>query len=277
MKKILKKSTFGILVTMLFIPAVYAKENDLSQYFYESAKEDINNIQLIEQKDIFIETLTSVDRYGQITNTQQEITEKEYEEYVQQQSYASCSTGNEIVSCWETNAKKLTLSVYGDKKTHIYRFLLNNLWKTIPKVKSFDVIAFRWTSTAGGIMEGTYFGNQYYNNDSITYDYGVKNAKSTADGVGISMNIVDDTSTYLNLSLDVFKAFTQKTAFNLFGTYQHATSGVSLENSQSYTFKSNGLGGVLYYSNTTIRNRYDGMDGINYSFSPELYIDPTQK
>lgn len=276
MKKILKKSTFGILMTMLFIPAAYAKENDLSQYYYDSAKENINNIQLVEQKNIYVETLTSIDRYGEVTNTQQEITEEEYENFIKQQSYASCSTGNEIVSCWETNAKKLTLSIYVDKKTNIYRYLLTNLWKTIPIVKSFDVIAFRWTSTAGGITQGQYFGTQYYNDDNISYAYQCNNAKSDLSGVGISMNIVDNTSTFLELTLDQFMAFNQKTAFNLFGTYQHATSGVSLANSQSYTFKSNGLGGVLYYSNATIRNRYDGMDGVNYSFSPELYIDPTQ-
>lgn len=241
---------------------------NLSQSFFDSAIENINNIQLVEKKDVYLETITHTDRDGKVTNYEQKITEKEYDNYVKQQSFSNnCTDG---VACWEINAKKLTLLIYQNTTTNEYQFRLINLWKTIPIVKSFDVIAFRWTSTADGIIQGISQGYQFYNNSHVYYSPDGTNTKSTSSGVGISMNIVDNTSTFLQNELYLYMSFTKRTAFNLFGTYQHATSGVSLANSQSYSFKSNGLGGVLYYSNSTIRNRYDGMDGISYSFAPAI-------
>ena len=50
----------------------------------------------------------------------------------------------------------------------------------------------------------------------------------------------------------------------MYGTYQHArnSNANTLAISKSYSFSSSGLGGVLYFSNSTYRNYYDGMTGV---------------
>lgn len=299
--KILKETLLGILLTVLFAPNVFAMEepyyvnnlgvemteteyntllakfdekfiDNLSQEFFDSAIIDIDNIQLVDQKKVYLETFTFKDRNGQITNSEREITEEEYNNFEKTQSYASCNDG---YACWETNAKKLMLDIYVDERTNLYAFRLINLWKSIPNVKSFDVIGFRWTSTGGGLQPGIYEGVQYYNNSFVSYSYGGDNSKTTSSGVGISMNIVDDTSSFLENDLYQYMAFTKLTTFNIFGTYQHATVATTLSESKSYSFSNSGLGKVLYYSNSSIRNKYDGMTGINYSFVPAIYNDPT--
>ena len=51
-----------------------------------------------------------------------------------------------------------------------------------------------------------------------------------------------------------------------YGTYQHAVTDVSLDESQSYTISHNGFGGVLNFA-TGVQNKYDGMNGISISLS----------
>lgn len=240
---------------------------------FEDVIDDINSLQLEKTDAIYVKTTTFEDPSGTTFTTEDIITESEYNNLTQVQSRTACNSGN---ACWETNAKKLTIQVYHNTTRNTYYVYLNNLWKTIPNVKSFDVAAFRWTSTSGEFNILTYAGTQYYNNSSSPYSYGGKNSKLTSSGLGISMNILDETTTYLENEIVVYGYFTQKTAFTIYGTYQHATSATNLEESQSYTFSSSGLGGVLYYSNSTIRNKYDGMTGISYTFSPALTDGPIQ-
>ena len=45
----------------------------------------------------------------------------------------------------------------------------------------------------------------------------------------------------------------------VYGTYQHATTNVSLATSKSYTISSSGLGGVLNHSYSSY---YGGMQGV---------------
>ena len=66
--------------------------------------------------------------------------------------------------------------------------------------------------------------------------------------------------------MDVEGTRTDPKAMTGYVTYQHATSALTLANSKSYTFSSSGLGGVLYYSNSTIRNKYDGMQGLSMNY-----------
>lgn len=50
--------------------------------------------------------------------------------------------------------------------------------------------------------------------------------------------------------------------FTVYGTYQHATSDLTLSQSQNYTFSSSGLGGVLKFANS-VSSKYDGMKGVS--------------
>ena len=77
------------------------------------------------------------------------------------------------------------------------------------------------------------------------------------------MNIVDNASSSLLNSLFIKFKIRENVTLTYYGTYQHATKNVTLAQSKSYNFAANGLGGVLYYSNATIRGYYDGMKGIS--------------
>ena len=70
--------------------------------------------------------------------------------------------------------------------------------------------------------------------------------------------------------MDVEGTHTELKTMAGYVTYQQASSALTLANSKSYTFSSSGLGGVLYYSNSTIRNKYDGMQGLSMNYVMNL-------
>lgn len=75
------------------------------------------------------------------------------------------------------------------------------------------------------------------------------------------MNIVDDVSTSLSNSMAI-TLLTGALPFTVYGTYQHATSDLTLSQSQNYTFSSSGLGSVLKFANS-VSSKYDGMKGVS--------------
>ena len=243
---------------------------NMDSRLFESLKEDLNNVDIIDTKVKYIKTITYKDELNNYFHSEVELTEDEYNNFVAEKSRSSCSDG---VACWETNAKKLFMRVYVDTSQGDYQFVMNNLWKSIPSVKSYDVMGFRWTSTSNEFIRTNYSGVQVYNNNQyIQYSMGGTNSKTASNGLGISMNIVDSASTYLSNTIIMYAGFSMNTVVTVYGTYQHATSDLSLANSKSYSFSSSGLGKVLYYSNTNIRNKYDNMQCIKYTFSPDVFI-----
>ena len=51
-------------------------------------------------------------------------------------------------------------------------------------------------------------------------------------------------------------------------SYQHASTSVSFNTvKNAYTFSNSGLGNVIYFSSSTLRNSYDGMGGISLTLS----------
>lgn len=149
-------------------------------------------------------------------------------------------------------------------------FYIQNAWQKTPINKSFDVIALRWsgsvveaTSTASGIQD--YKDTlQQVNPPYIAYSSTSGNMQYFSDGLGLSQNLVNDASYYVNvLSINA----TCSGTVNLYGTYQHAQGDLTLAQSQSYTFSESGLGGILYYKDSSIRNTYDNTSGLSISFA----------
>ena len=46
------------------------------------------------------------------------------------------------------------------------------------------------------------------------------------------------------------------------GTYQHAQSNVTLDQSKNYSINANGLGGGVEFA-SSVRGNYDGMQGVS--------------
>ena len=135
-------------------------------------------------------------------------------------------------------------------------------WLVTPATKSYDVTAMR--IDGGYVVEGTQDGTQtYWANGAygyVEYSPNGTNIRKADNGFGISMNLVNDASYFeTDISANVIATSSSATAY---GTYQHAVTDVTLDESQSYTISHNGFGEVLNFA-TGIRGSYDRMAGVS--------------
>lgn len=302
MKKILKLYGLYVLLMIMFIPNVFAESNvyytnnanvemteseynylleyfdaraiaNFSQELFDAAIRDVNDIETLGSEKIYVKTTTVTSPLGITTSEDTIITEEEYENFVPIVPRVACNHGN---ACWETNAKILYMSYERFTDSEGVPNLMLDVrldWKTTPNVKSYDVFATRFTDSNGGAAFDKVIAAQYAPNDTYVYYNDTPNTKIASNGVGVSMNLVDnfvhDQEGEYGAELDmaVYFNLTRNTTLSTWVTYQHATSNVTLAQSQDYTFNSTGLGGVLKYNSTSIGNRYDGMQGLNMAFA----------
>jgi len=147
-----------------------------------------------------------------------------------------------------------------------YFYLISDLsWTIMPACRSYDVFAFRTTHMTYDYVSGTqtyYHGSNYTN---VGYGDVSLGYKGLNNGAGISMNLVDDTTiTGLDLSLSAILNISEYnySQAHVFVSYQHAQSDLSREDSMSYTLSAGGLGNVIYYTDYSIKNKYDNMSGL---------------
>ena len=172
---------------------------------------------------------------------------------------------NSVIGGQYSTESKAIYGEYWLGDDNLYWGSLHVVWIKMPMIKQFDVMAMRWDNS---LTVMNVYGAQWGDSTQkmTTYDESSKNVKKTNYGIGISMNLHD---TYKN-ECELYMRIASRTKFGtyLHATYQHArhSNANTLAISQSYTFSSNGLGGVLYYSNATYRNYYDGMLGLSMPF-----------
>lgn len=85
------------------------------------------------------------------------------------------------------------------------------------------------------------------------------------NGAGISMNLVDAGHEFANLM--AYSGYYTNDNITFYASYQHAQSDISVADSKKYNLSSSGLGGVINFTNASIRSKYDGMQGISYLLS----------
>ena len=164
--------------------------------------------------------------------------------------------------CRETNYKRVNLGIGKEGNTYIVEVFLQ--WYTVPLITKFDDIAFRWTNNVTpthieGMQSATKNGNFVY----TTYLRNGTNTKEFSNAVGITMNMYDNATGH---TMDL-QAYFSSNPGTIYATYQHArNSSITKSNAMSYTISSSGLGGVLYFSDPIIRNYFDGMQGLTYTY-----------
>ena len=146
---------------------------------------------------------------------------------------------------------------------NVYLMDLTTLWLISPAIKSYDVIAMRTDDAS--IIEGSQEGTQgyIYKNGTtgyIDYSYNGTNMKRASNGFGISMNLLDAAHRYECFITARVRATTEWA--EVFGSYQHAATNVTLAQSQAYTISHNGYGEVINFA-TAVQNHYDGMQGVS--------------
>lgn len=284
----MKKIIMMILIYMMCITVVLANEkyvnengvnipigkyNELLEVFpknkiermtqtqYDKIKD--RNLKKISEEKKYYATHTLVNNMGmEIISFNEEVTEDEY--YNSDNQILPMSTCTIADVCWETDYKMLYLNVFHDSGSNEWGFLVGTFWKEVPKCRSYDVIAIRFdgikvTDYSG--FQGTWIDGYM---ESAEYNSDNKNFKAFDNGVGLSMNLFNDGYNYFDMELDVDGIATSN-SINVYATYQHAKSNLTLAQSQSYTLSQKGLGQVLYYSNSTIKNTYDNMQGVSIS------------
>lgn len=179
---------------------------------------------------------------------------------------------------YSTSTKKLEMQVVTGNLASVKIVTLTNTWLSIPSMKKFDVIALRPGSSSYTIKVNKNLISGYQKADStlINYDLESDNVKVSSSftgkgGIGISMNILDAVQSTLVNSMTVY-INTAADPFNIYGTYQHATSSTTEAESQNYTFSEEGYGKVLKFA-SSVKGKYDNMPGVDvsYSFGDELF------
>ena len=161
---------------------------------------------------------------------------------------------------YESNYKRIQI-IDSYVTNNLHSVMVYTQWLVTPATKSFDVTAMRVEDAT--VVEGTQDGTQTYWADgsynSITYSPNGTNIRKQSNGFGISMNLVNDASYFeTDISADIKASNSNATVY---GTYQHAVTNVTLEQSHSYNISHNGFGSVLNFA-TGVQNYYDGMQGV---------------
>ena len=253
----------------------YFSENTL----YSMTEEQLNLIKddrnlTITTETKYIRTDEVYDNMGNLLElVETEVSEEDalnYDEQEQITPYAWNVT-------YQTTMKRLYMQVVSSSaSTKIVT--ITNTWLSLPKVRSFDVIALRpeANSMTINVNSNTISGYQNWDGNVINYNGISSNTKKSSSftgngGIGISMNIVDNVSSSLETSMTVYFLCGNST-FSIAGTYQHATSDVTLAQSQNYSFSLSGYGNVLSFA-SSVASKYDDMQGVKltYNHGDELY------
>ena len=226
---------------------------------YNMNKEEIDNANT-DNPDIAVAVkyykTTTTTKYGSTTHETTEVTEEEYNN--------SENYNNMIRASGEVNTsyKKLYASVtpstnYAGKMT--YRVYMH--WKTMPKVRSNDIIGMGFDSTVVSMAYTPNF-KQLYTVNGYTYTSQSAYVKTFSNGAGAVFDL-HDTATTLNqeLTFEVNKrnANSTVTEQETAGDYAHAVETVSGSTANN-NYVASPLGLSLY---NAINSKYDDMSAAN--------------
>lgn len=246
--------------------------NTMSQEMIDVFKDDETVTQTSSTK--YVKTETRYVNGVVVSNNDTEISLNEYNNASTTPTivYSNTATTNSNSDYVETNYKKITLTVTTGASISTKVVTLTNVWKTIPSTKSFDVLALApGVASTSFNFNGLRSGYQKYDENIITYSQNSGNWKTVSSntiwkkGLGLSQNIVNSTSTSLENSITVY-FLCGADPFPIRGTYQHATSEVTLSQSQNYTMGTSGMGGVLIFA-SSVASKYDDTPGLYVNWS----------
>lgn len=154
----------------------------------------------------------------------------------------------------ETTYKRMTTAILQNGSYYRFRNILT--WKTMPAVRSYDIIGIGTYQTVRVASFVNY--NQYYcfTNGSCATST-AHTPKIGANGAGTMFRIMPGDLSTLRITMyyDVEKNTNATiTELNAFGDYSHATTSISYENAQKYTVS---IGGISL--NSSISNYYDSI------------------
>ncbi len=148
-----------------------------------------------------------------------------------------------------TSYKRLTITAACGSSN--CKIVIDLDWLANPAVRSYDVIGALLQNTTRQTTPLTSYMDSISANATGSYKY-------ADNGVGASFKLGTGTSIY------VAQEFYVSRGGHVFGSYQHATDEITLNNSRNYIFHINGYGGVFQFG-TVGTDLYDGMSGVDIS------------
>ena len=257
-------------------------ESTIQNLPQESVNYYLENIHNLEFDKKIVLTTNKIDKNGFVLEKNEAIiTEDEISLYKNNDNYVVLSDNkiynisNQNINSkikneeWQysTDMKMIQMTYNPINYGSAYEIIVEVEWLDEPLIKQYDVLAVRWDESVSKNNVLDYIATQTAKNsagnylDSQNYYLDGTNMKRTTYGIGQSMNLFNSGHTFeLSMRIDL----ENDVGDVVYATYQHArhSSANTLAISQAYTFSNSGLGNVLYYSNSTYRNYYDGMQGI---------------
>ncbi len=177
-----------------------------------------------------------------------DVNNKDVELTIKEPDYIQSRTSSYV----ETQAKRLVIAK--SCNGNVCNVTLANTWKYVPKVKSYDVIGAKFSNTSRSSDSQVTLFKMDGTNYKCT-EYVLK-----TEGIGCSYKLKSDASEefYTYMNFDVYN-----TGGLVYGSYQHATSSVTLSQSKNYTFSLGGYGNVFLFNTTKAKDSYDGMGGVS--------------
>ena len=271
MKKSKKLIIIVLLMTTMLFPTVVLAEENL--------KEDITDNQYEVTASKRIKTITIYDENeNAIASRDFEVSGYEYENEIpvpgEYMFLATTKAANTDV--WETTYKILTLQILQWRGgSNAKKIVVNNHWKTIPKVKELDIIGVHFVSGGRNLIQNdTFVAKQIADGEVLTYTSGSDNRVSQSNGQAVVMNIVNSTSKSLDNTLEFVMGGDNDIVVN--ASYQHNTSNdVTYAQAKNFTFGSSTndsnkicLGGVFIYPRSIGQYKYDQTQGVSVAYNP---------
>ncbi len=152
-------------------------------------------------------------------------------------------------SIHQTASKKLTIA---SACTSTCLISINIEWLKRPVTRSYDVIGAYLSGVELSTVPNTKVINSTGSSSTSTY-----NLDPAGNGFGASIKLLPAGS-----DMKIMQTFRIVGTGTVYGSYQHATSDITLNQSQNYTISRNGYGGVFLFHNS-VKNYYDGMAGVS--------------
>lgn len=242
MKIKVKKLLLLIALFLMLTPKVNAKEYN----FFVNA----NGVEMNETEYNNIIRIHGESFVNQITQKMFESNKEYYSNPDISIEIKESDTGYRPYSTiFDTNYKTLKIATISSQ-TSSKLVVVTLSWKTMPKVKSYDVIGVRLVNTQfdGNITTLVSFDGSSSN---------IAGSKKFNNGYGASVKLKEDCS-----SIKLQQSFKASAGGTVYGSYQHAVRNISLSDSQNFTISSNGLGGVFKFNNNDL---FDKMSGVYIS------------
>ena len=259
-------STFIILCTLCFVGSVKATTEEDYNKLRSIFSDARISIMTDEEKAIYTENDVTVEEklYKGTQTTNGTYIYEEIDPSLEDDIRESAEIST-YDSSYQTTYKRIKF-IKASLGNNGYRLTVYTQWLITPVTQSYDVTALRVDDAY--VVEGTQVGTQTYIKNGtigyVNYSPNGTNIRKSDNGFGISMNLVNGGTNFeTDISANVVATSQYAMAY---GTYQHAVTDVTLDESQSYFISHNGFGDVVNFA-TGVQNKYDGMAGVSVSLS----------